>query len=61
MDFNLNNQQTIQAADAEFTTESRKLYYSSPVLQDYGSINILTQGGGSSLVDGVNSTKKAKP
>ena len=58
MDFNLNNQQTIQASDAAFTDESRKLYYSSPVLQDYGSINLLTQGGSGTKVDGVNGTKK---
>ena len=58
MDFNINNQQTIQAADAEFTTESRKLYYSSPVLQEYGSINLLTQGGSGTKADGANSTKK---
>lgn len=60
MDFNLNNQQTIKAADAEFTIESLKLYYSSPVLQDYGSINTLTQGGTGTVADGNNTTKKSK-
>lgn len=60
MDFNLNNQHTIQAADAEFTDGSLKLSYSSPVLQDYGSINQLTQGSQGSVADVTNGTKKAK-
>ena len=58
MDFNLKNQQAIQPTDVEFTTGSQKLSYSSPVLQDYGSVSKLTQGGSGTKVDGTNGTKK---
>ena len=51
MDLNLKNHQNIQAADAKSTIESRKLSYSTPVLQDYGSINLLTQGNNGTVLD----------
>lgn len=51
MDFNLKNQQAIQPTDVEFTTGSQKLSYSSPVLQVFGSVRTLTQGGGASGTD----------
>lgn len=58
MNFNLKNQQTFQAANAEFASESRKLSYSSPVLQDYGSINLLTQGNNGTVADTSNGASK---
>ena len=57
MNFNLKNKQAIQPTDAEFTAGSQKLSYSSPVLQVFGSVGTLTQGGGSI---GGDSARKVK-
>ena len=52
----VNNDQTPDAAK----TQGHKLSYSAPVLINYGSVNILTQGTASVGADGANTRKNTQ-
>lgn len=56
----LKDPQTVRPGDEKNVTEIRKLPYSCPALQIYGSVSRLTQGAAGSLQDGFT-TKTSDP